>query len=230
MRRAIRIASAALVAWAVLGAMPSSVQGQKMTIGQGFLNTNALPLWIALDQGYFKKHGVDIELTFIRGGGRGLAAPLARGRRVATGAGTPGVGAVAPGAHPAVSLSLANKMPYLFMAAGHLRSPGDLRGKKIGVATFGGAAYVASHMVLRQFGLDPKRDQITLIQIGTEPERLAALLAGSIDAAMMAADVAARLPGPPFCPMLDLRTADIPWQHSSPIMTRSFRKSHAPAC
>ncbi|OLC32836.1 MAG: hypothetical protein AUH81_15505 [Candidatus Rokubacteria bacterium 13_1_40CM_4_69_5] len=224
--RAIRIASAALVAWAVLGAMPSSVQAQKMIIGQGFLNTNALPLWIALDQGYFKKHGVDIELTFIRGGGRVIAALLAGEVRFATVAVTQVVGPVAQGADPVVILSLVNKMPYLFMAAGHLRSPGDLRGKKIGVATFGGAAYVASHMVLRQFGLDPKRDQITLIQIGTEPERLAALLAGSIDAAMMAADVAARLPVPPFRRMLDLRTADIPWQHSSLITTRSFLKAN----
>src|SRR3989442_6144444 len=100
MRRAIRIASAALVAWAVLGAMPSSVQGQKMIIGQGFLNTNALPLWIALDQGYFKKHGVDIELTFIRGGGGVIAALPARGGRVATVAGPQVVGAAAPGGDP----------------------------------------------------------------------------------------------------------------------------------
>src|SRR3989442_12846891 len=93
MRRVIRIASAALVAWAVLGAMPSSVQGQKMIIGQGFLNTNALPLWIALDQGYFKKHGVEVELTFIRGGGRGIPGPLSREGGGVPEAGTPGGGA-----------------------------------------------------------------------------------------------------------------------------------------
>src|SRR3989442_9622814 len=100
MRRAIRIASAALVAWAVLGAMPSSVQGQKMTIGQGFLNTNALPLWIALDQGYFKKHGVDIELTFIRGGGRDTPGLLPSGVRVGPVAGPPAVWPRAPRTAP----------------------------------------------------------------------------------------------------------------------------------
>jgi NitT/TauT family transport system substrate-binding protein len=222
MRRVIRIASAALLAWAVLSAMPSSAQGQKMIIGQGFLNTNALPLWVALGQGDFKKHGVEVELTFIRGGGRVIAALLAGEVRFATVAVTQVVGPVAQGADPVVILSFVNKMPYLFMAASHIRSPADLKGKRIGVATFGGAAHVASHMVLRQFGLEPKRDQITLIQIGTEPERLAALLAGSIDAAMMAPEVAVRLATPPFRRMLDLRTADIPWQHSSLITTRSF--------
>lgn len=225
MRRVMRIASAALLAGVVLSAVPSSAQGPTLIVGQGFINTNALPLWIALDQGYFKKHGEEVELTFIRGGGRVIAALLAGEVRFATVAVTQVVGPVAQGADPVVILSFVNRMPYLFMVAGHIRSPGDLKGKKIGVATFGGAAYVASHMALRQFGLDPKRDQIGLIQIGTEPERLAALLAGSIDAAMMAPEVASRLPVPPFRAMLDLRTADIPWQHSSLVTTRSFLKA-----
>jgi NitT/TauT family transport system substrate-binding protein len=210
----------------LLAALPALSSAEKIVIGQGFLNTNALPLWMALDHGYFRKHGVDVELTFIRGGGRVIAALLAGEVRFATVAVTQVVGPVAQGADPVVILSFVNKMPYLFMAAGPIRSPGDLKGKRIGVATFGGAAYVASHMVLRQFGLDPTRDQITLIQIGTEPERLAALLAGSIDAAMLAPDVAGRLPMPPFRRLLDLRTADVPWQHSSLIATRSFIKAN----
>jgi NitT/TauT family transport system substrate-binding protein len=226
MRRVNRIASVALVAGALVGALPGPAPAQTMIIGQGFLNTNALPLWIALDQGYFKPRGVEVELTFIRGGARVMAALFAGEVRFATVAVTQVVGPAAQGADPVVILSFVNKMPYLFMTAGHIGSSGELKGKKIGVATFGGAAYVASHLVLRRFGLDPKRDQITLIQIGTEPERLAALLAGSIDAAMMNPEVAARLPSPPFRRMLDLRTADIPWQHSSLITTRSFLKAN----
>lgn len=226
MRRVIRSASAALLAGILLGLLPGSAHAQKLVIGQGFLNTNALPLWVALDQGYFTKHGVEVELMFIRGGGRVIAALLAGEVKFATVAVTQVVGPVAAGADPVVILSFVNKMPYVFIAGGHIGSPADLKGKKIGVATFGGAANVASHMVLRQFGLDPKRDQITLIQIGTEPERLAALLAGTIDAAMMAEEVAVRVPTPPFRRLLDLRQADIPWQHSSLITTRSFLKAN----
>jgi NitT/TauT family transport system substrate-binding protein len=200
-----------------------------MVIGQGFLNTNALPLWMAVDQGLFKKHGVDVELIFIRGGARVMAALMSGEVRFASVAVTQVVGAAAQGADPVVILSFVKKMPYLFITAAHIKSPEDLKGKKVGVATFGGAAYVASHMVLRQYGLDPKRDQITLAQIGTEPERLAALMAGSIDAAMLAPEVAARLPVPPFKTMLDLRAANIPWQHTSLITTRSFIKANPQA-
>ena len=223
--RALRVGLLGLLLLAVSG----EAQAQKIVIGQGFLNTNALPLWLALDQGYFKKRGVDVELAFIRGGARVMAALMSGEVRFATVAVTQVVGPILQGADPVVILSFVNKMPYLFMAAAHIKNPEDLRGKKIGVATFGGAAYVASYMVLRQFGLDPKRDQITLIQIGTEPERMAALTAGGIDAAMLALEVAVRLPTPPFKVMSDLRTANIPWQHASLITTRSFIRSNPQA-
>ncbi len=210
-------------------AAPGQAQAPSLIIGQGFLNTNAIPLWVALEQGYVKRQGLDAELTFIRGGARVIAALLSGEVRFATVAVTQVVGPVLQGADPVVVLSFVNKMPYLFMAASHIKGPDDLKGKRIGVATFGGAAYVASHLVLRQFGLDPKRDQITLLQIGTEPERMAALLAGSIDAAMMAPEVARRLPAPPFRVMLDLRSANIPWQHSSLITARSFIRANPQA-
>ena len=221
----MRFLKAAVLALLLL-LVTRQAEAQKLVIGQGFLNTNALPLWMAVDQGLFKKHGVDAELIFIRGGARVMAALMSGEVRFASVAVTQVVGAAAQGADPVVILSFVKKMPYLFVTAAHIKSPEDLKGKKVGVATFGGAAYVASHMVLRQYGLDPKRDQITLAQIGTEPERLAALMAGSIDAAMLAPEVAARLPIPPFKTMLDLRASNIPWQHTSLITTRSFIKAN----
>ncbi len=220
--RGTRVAVLALVLLSLAG----RAEAEPLVIGQGFLNTNALPLWIALDHGYFKRYGVDAELVFVRGGARTMAALLAGEVRFATVAVTQVVGPVAKGADPVVILSFVNRMPYLFTTAAHIKSPDDLKGKKIGVATFGGAAYVASHLVLRQFGLDAKRDEIALIQIGTEPERLAALMAGGIDAAMLAAEVAGRLPRPPFRTMLDLRTTGIPWEHTSLITTRSLLKAN----
>src|ERR687896_4992 len=100
MRRVIGIARVVMVAGGVMAALPGVAVAQKMIIGQGFINTNALPLWAALDQGYFKKHGVEAELTFIRGGGRVIAALLAGEVRFATVAVTQVVGPAAQGADP----------------------------------------------------------------------------------------------------------------------------------
>jgi NitT/TauT family transport system substrate-binding protein len=60
----------------------------------------------------------------------------------------------------------------------------DLRGKKVGVTTFGSLTDFLVRHILRKKGLNPDRD-ITLIQIGGDPERIGALKQGAIDAASL---------------------------------------------
>jgi NitT/TauT family transport system substrate-binding protein len=67
------------------------------------------------------------------------------------------------------------------MAKPQLKSVQDLRGKIIGISSFGGATEVSTRLGLRHYGLDADRD-VTMILIGTENIRVAALTSGSIDA------------------------------------------------
>ena len=60
----------------------------------------------------------------------------------------------------------------------------DLKGKKIGVTTFGSLTDFLVQFHLRKKGLNPQRD-VALIQIGGDPERIGALKQGSIDAASL---------------------------------------------
>jgi ABC-type nitrate/sulfonate/bicarbonate transport system substrate-binding protein len=80
-----------------------------------------------------------------------------------------------------VIATLVDRLPYRLVVAPHVRGPDDLRERKLGVSTLGGASHLATRMALRVLGLDPRRDRVGLLQIGTEPERVAALAAGSVD-------------------------------------------------
>ena len=60
----------------------------------------------------------------------------------------------------------------------------DLKGKKIGVTTFGSLTDFLVRYALQKKGLNPQRD-VALIQIGGDPERIGALKQGSIDAASL---------------------------------------------
>jgi NitT/TauT family transport system substrate-binding protein len=60
----------------------------------------------------------------------------------------------------------------------------DLKGKRIGVTTFGSLTDFLIRHILRKKGLNPDRD-VALIQIGGDPERIAALKQGAIDAASL---------------------------------------------
>jgi ABC-type nitrate/sulfonate/bicarbonate transport system substrate-binding protein len=101
-----------------------------------------------------------------------------------------------------------------------------LKRRRFCVSTRRGSAHVAARLALKHIGLDPKRERIGLVQIGADPERLAALVAGSIDGAIVAPGTAARLPMPPFRTLMDLRRAGIPWVQTCLVTTRRFARSH----
>src|SRR5256886_6129021 len=60
----------------------------------------------------------------------------------------------------------------------------DLKGKRVGVTTFGSLTDFLVRHILRKKGLNPDRD-VALIQIGGDPERIAALKQSAIDAATL---------------------------------------------
>src|SRR5205814_7106506 len=107
-------------------------------------------------------------------------------------------------------------------------SPGDLVGKKIGVATFGGSADIATRVVLRQSGIDPESD-VTFIATGSAANRTAALLSGAIQAGMAG--------GPPdtlmleaqgLHPLFDLAALKLPAANTSVIAQRRWVNANRP--
>ena len=75
-------------------------------------------------------------------------------------------------------------LPLALWRTEKIKSVADLKGKKMGVSRIGSSTHYFAILALRRFGLDPTRD-ITFIQAGGEPERLAALVSGSVDAATL---------------------------------------------
>lgn len=58
------------------------------------------------------------------------------------------------------------------------------KGKKVGISRFGSGTDTAIRLICKKFGLDPVKD-LVIIQGGTQPSRLQALLAGSLDATLV---------------------------------------------
>ncbi|TMA61997.1 MAG: hypothetical protein E6J73_10980 [Deltaproteobacteria bacterium] len=77
-----------------------------------------------------------------------------------------------------------------------IRKPEDLRGKKIATSSIGSLGDFLFRYALRKYGVNPDRE-ITWLSIGTNAERLQALLTGAIDGADVAypADVQAERKG-----------------------------------
>src|SRR6266508_3813895 len=98
----------------------------------------------------------------------------------------------------------------------------NLRGKILGVSRFGGSLDISLRYGLQQVGLDPKRDNITLVQAGGMPEIMAGLTAGKLDGAMLLSVYAQRGKDLGFRELLDLGTLDVSFPQGVTLTTREF--------
>ncbi len=82
---------------------------------------------------------------------------------------------------------VANQQPlWGLMVRKGINQVADLKGGKLGVSSYGGAAYAAALAVLKHYGLEPKKD-VALLATGSNMSRIAALKHGSVDGAFIAA-------------------------------------------
>jgi ABC-type nitrate/sulfonate/bicarbonate transport system substrate-binding protein len=141
------------------------------------------PLWIAREKGLFREEGVDAEITYIQGGIRVVQALVSGDVNFGMGTATGAVTARAAGEGIITVAVPMNRLDYAFVSRQPVSRPADLNGKKVGVAGVGGADNFATRVALEKLGINPA--SVTMLAIGSSADRLAALRAGSVDAAII---------------------------------------------
>ncbi len=209
----------------LLGAPAIAAEPTKIMLAHGAINNLVEPLWIAKEQGFFKKYGLDVDLVFIIAG-RAAQAMLAGQVPVAMVGSTHVTNAVTAGGDLVMILGLQNSLNYFFMARPTIKKPEDLKGKKVAIGTPSGSASLATYVALDYLGLVPRRDNIVLLGIGGEPERLAALRAGSVEAASLSPEFGQILVSEGYRVLLDTGKEKIPFQSSGMVASRSYIKAN----
>src|SRR3990170_4131602 len=92
-----------------------AAEPNKVLIANGAISNNVEPLWIAREQGIFRKYGLDVDMVFIIAG-RAMQAMLAGQVPVGLGGGTHVVNANTGGGGFSMILGLENRLDYLFLA------------------------------------------------------------------------------------------------------------------
>ena len=196
----------------------------KLFVAYGSVSSNAAPLWIAQEQGFFNKYGMDAESVFIIGG-RAIQAMVAGQVEVGFIGPVHVTNAVTAGGDLAMILGLRNKLNTVFVASPSIKNAQQLKGKKIATGTPGGPVSLAVYLVLDYFGLNSQRDKIVLLQVGGTAERLAALRAGSVEATSLPPELARVLINEGFQVLLDTEKEDIPFQFLGLVTSRKLIKS-----
>jgi ABC-type nitrate/sulfonate/bicarbonate transport system substrate-binding protein len=206
-------------------AAPLGAAETKVLIAHGAISNNVEPLWIAKEQGIFRKYGIDAELIFIIAG-RAMQAMLAGQVPVGFVGGTHVVNANTGGGDFAMILGLENRLDYLFLAKSTIKSAGDLKGKKVAIGTPAGSASLATYVALDHLGLVPRRDNIVLLGVGGVPERMAALRSGSVDATSLSPEIGQQVVGEGYHVMVDLGKENVQFQSSGLVVSRDLIKSN----
>ena len=158
---------------------------QKIRIGSTTPSITTLPSELAVKKGFFKEEGLDPEMITIRSADIIIKALLTGS--IEYGTSLPSlVAAGVRGLSIKVIGVMVKKTTYVLVSHSSIRSVQELKGKVIGISSFGGASDYAVRVALRGGGLDPKKD-VTIIQVGGSAGRLSALQSGAIQATVLVA-------------------------------------------
>ena len=144
-----------------------------------------IPLWVAADGGYFREQTLDAELLLIESGTLATQTLVAGEAPLANIAAAAVLGAMVEGFDAAFVQATVNVSPQALFVRNDLAVPAGLRGGRVGITRFGSSTDVIARLLLGRWGLDPERD-VTLLQVGSVPDVLAALQTGAVDAGMLA--------------------------------------------
>ncbi|HEY2918795.1 MAG TPA: ABC transporter substrate-binding protein [Candidatus Binatia bacterium] len=162
---------------------PSLLWGQalkKVPFPFSPIGINCLPWFVAKDARIFEKHGIDFDPVFI-GASSALFNAMLSGAADLAGSGGPAViSNILKGGDIIHITAMVPRFTQSIMVKAEIKKPEDMAGKKIGVSRLGTVTHFALQTALDGYGVK----NVTILQMGGQPEAFAGLSRGSVDGAV----------------------------------------------
>jgi NitT/TauT family transport system substrate-binding protein len=212
----------------ILSAPANAVELPVVRLAHAAFNEKVEALWLGIEQGLFRKQGVEVQLVYIRTGPQTIAAMVSGEIQMIYSIPAVVLSAAAGGMELAMFAGIVNKAEGDIVVAPTIRSPEELKGKRVGVQSIGGGIWSQTMLALEHFGLEPTRDKINVMVIGGDQSVIAQALAnGIIDAAYLGYAFSSGLKAKGFRVILDLGKAAIPYQGLALIGRSGYLKQNA---
>ena len=197
---------------------------EKITIAFSSISGHMAPLWITQDRGFFRKYGLDVQLVFIESGSTAVKSLISKDVGFAQMAGAGVVQIQLQGTNIVMIAGFLNTMDYQLMVEKSISRPDHLRGKTLAVSRLGSSSDFATRYALNKYGLVPDQD-VTILEIGSQPARFAALEGGKIQGAMVAVPLTLKAKALGFHALADLQMLGLEYQHTGLATTQALIKS-----
>jgi len=195
-------------------------------IRMGLSSVSALhsAVWVAEQKGLFRKHGVEAEIIVTgQGAATGISALLANDIQVVASAGDALVASTLQGADTVMIAGVVNKGLQRIMARSEIKTPSELKGKRIGVTRIGAVSHSVLLMMLPRWKMSV--NDVQVMQLGSSPNMLAALDRGGIDAAVLTIPSMFVAEDRGYRVLADMGDSDIYYLHTMIATTRNYVKN-----
>ena len=189
----------------------------------GYSMTSA-PLNYAVQQGIFKRFGLDITPTFIGGGSMLTQAIVGGSIDVAQNGYTPAIAAAVQAADVIIIGGIANTLPYQLVVKTAITSAAQLKGQSIGISRYGSSTDAAATFALEHLGLT--RKDVNILQLGGAATRMAAAISGQIAGTLEQYPDTSEMFPHGFHVLVDLNGLVRDYPNTAFVTTRSYLKGH----
>jgi NitT/TauT family transport system substrate-binding protein len=211
----------------VFAAANSAHAQEKIKLAHASVDTTNAVWYVPKEKGFYRKHGLDVELIFIPSSTTNVAALIAGDVQVANGVASNVASVAAGGINLVMPACFLDTLAYDFVVNESVKTPADLRGKSVGISRVGSASDVAAQVFLRALGLEPNKD-VAILQVGGATERAAAFNTGRIIGFPSSPGAAYLAKGVRHKVMMT--TADLPSRYEFPnlcvTVTRTYLANH----
>jgi len=175
------IASFGLLFLSVPPTVYSATAPTRLVIGYASTTPRLMPLWMAREQGFFAKYGIESEPVLLRSGATLVTGMASGDIQIGRTAGAAVLSAVAAGHDLKMLATFSSHNSYDVVTRPNIKRPEDLRGKKLAINSVGGGTWIGAMLWLEHFGLDVQRDRILLQSVGDQGTQSQALETGVVD-------------------------------------------------
>jgi ABC-type nitrate/sulfonate/bicarbonate transport system substrate-binding protein len=144
-----------------------------------------IPAYVAQGLGLFDEVGLEVEFKSFEGGVGALRGGIAGGLDIVGTSSDPLFAAIQQGAPVKAIGTYAPKLSVVITAAADIKTPQQLRGRKVGIQEVGGFNEVMVRLLLQQNGM--ARESVDYVTIATAA-RVPSLVGGQVDATTLHID------------------------------------------
>ena len=173
----------------------------------------------------WRKHGLDVKVVYLSSGTL-MAQTLSSGDIGIAGFDTPAMLNLALAGHSLKIVAVPiNRIEPMFVVRANIKTPAELKGKKVTISRFGSGSDIITRVALRYWKLDPDKD-VSFFQSGNTPTRVAALIAGHMDAALVSSTGVAKIVATGCCRVLaDLTELPLEFANYGVVVSGALLKS-----